>query len=179
MRWGHMTEDWQYEAPLNRLLATKGRSNSLIRTTFWVTATTSLVVSISSKPPDRKKKKKKKELEVLHLQRVLKPHEHTHWQRNRIYGEHHWVQKQEWPLEYTSCRSARDTTGKRSRNQSRQKRKQIHLTLSTYRRTVSFLEHEGLQLELDLVFLGSRHEAWTDKFLRTVFHYKERMELSG
>ncbi len=38
-------------------------------------------------------------------------------------------------------------------------RKQIHSTPSTYRRTVSLLEHEGLQLELDLVFLGSRHEA--------------------
>ncbi len=59
---------------------------------------------------------------ILHLRRVLKPHEHTHWQRNRICGEHHWVQKQEWPSEYTSCRSARDTTGKGSRNQSRQEK---------------------------------------------------------
>ncbi len=103
----------------------------------------------------------KRKLEILHLQHVLKWHEHTHWQKNRICGEHHCVQKQEWPSEYTSSRSARDTTGKRPQNQSRQKRTQIHLTLSTYRRTVSFLEHEGLQLELDLVVLGLRHEAWT------------------
>ncbi len=52
---------------------------------------------------------------ILHLQRVLKQHKHTHWQRNRICGERHWAQKQEWPSEYTLCRSARDTTGKRER----------------------------------------------------------------
>ncbi len=33
-------------------------------------------------------------------------------------------------------------------------------SLSTYRTPVSFLEHDSLQLELDLVFLGLRHEAW-------------------
>ncbi len=42
------------KATLKQLITTKGRSsNSTMRTTCWVTATTSLVVSISSKPSAR------------------------------------------------------------------------------------------------------------------------------
>ncbi len=162
------------KAILNQLLTIKGRSrNSTIRTTCWVTATTSSVVSISrwfaadgnhklggfhqQQTICKDLKKKKQEIKILHLQQVLKRYEHTHCQRNTICGEHHWVQKQEWPSEYTSCRSARDATGKHKIRADG--RKQIH-SLSTYTTTVSLLEHEGLQLELDLVFLGSRHEAW-------------------
>ncbi len=100
---------------------------------------------------------KDKKIKILHLQHALKWHKHTHWQRNRICGERHWVQKQEWPSEYMSCRSARDTKSKKTRADG--KKKQIH-SPSTYRTTVYFLEHEGLQLELNLVSLGARHEAW-------------------
>ncbi len=103
-------------------------------------------------------KDKKIKIKILNLQHALKWHKHTHWQRNMICKGNHWVQKQEWPSEYMSCRSARDPKSKKTK-QEQMAKKLIH-SPSTYRTTVSFLEHEGLQLELDLVSLGARHEAW-------------------